>query len=208
MAALTISKIFSNTWFWFGLMAVVVIIHYFWGKTPPPPKPSKFLEKHKKTITKVTDTFLISVVLFGWVPSIFMFVIEIKPLWDPRYKFLPPTETLRGAFAFFLICATYASGLSGILIGMLSTFHSGLTKVKRIFLIVISFLPLAFTILFFLTVPKEKPEDFWPMFKLGLGGFISCWIINGPAIILGKHFLPVAWNILRRLRWVSGEYPR
>jgi hypothetical protein len=36
---------------------------------------------------------------------------------------------------------------------------------------------------------------------------LCAWIINAPAIIIGRHFLPVSWDILCKLRLVSGDYP-
>jgi len=106
-------------------------------------------------------------------------------------------------FTMMIIC----SGFLGVFIGLLSVFQSNLTKVKRIILLVISLLPIIFTILLLLINHTKEPADSWSTIKLGLGASFGCWLINGPAIVIGKHFLPVAWNILCKLRFVSGEYP-
>lgn len=204
MASLTIPKFFFNSWFWFTLMAIVIVIHYFWGKTPPPPKPSEFLAKHKKTIDKIGDIFLISVVLFGWLPIIYMSIsIAVEPISNSPYKPEIQAKTIQTACALFLIPAIPISGLSGMLLGLLSVFHSNLTKVKRDILLVICLLPIAFTALLLMIEPSLGP---WLIIKFGLGSLAGCWIINGPAIITGKHFFQVSWALLCKLRLVSGDY--
>jgi len=114
---------------------------------------------------------------------------------------------LHFALAFFLMNLIIISGFSGFFIGLLSVFQSNLTKAKRIILVVISLLPIIFTILLLLINLTREPADSWSTIKLGLGASFSCWLINGPAIIIGKHFIQVAWAILRALRLVSEEYP-
>lgn len=208
MLALTIPTIFFKGWFWLSLMAIVIVIHYFWGKTPPPPKPSKFFAKHKKTIYKIANIFLIFVVSFAWVPIIyFSTAIALESIFNPSPKPEPLSESLRFALAFLLIGAIPASGTSGALIGLLSVFHSNLTKGKRTILLIASLLPLIFTILLLLINYTEKPEDCRSIIRLGLGSLAGCWIINGPAIIVGKHFVRVAWSALRILKLVSGDFP-
>ena len=91
-------------------------------------------------------------------------------------------------------------------IGMLSIFQSNLTKVKRGILLVISILPIMFTVLLLLIDPTEKPEDSYSVIELCLGSLAGCWMVNGPAIILGKHFFPACWGIMHKLRLVSGDY--
>lgn len=208
MVSLTIPKILFNGWFWVGVMAIFIAIHYFWGKTPAPPKPSKFYNKHKKAIYKITDIFLTLVILFGWVTIIYISAsIALMPIFNPPYKPEPLSESLRFALAFFLIPAIPISGISGALIGLLSIFHRNLTKAKRIILFIISLLPITFTILLLFIDYQEKPQDCWLTIRRGVDSLVVCWLINGPAIIIGKHFLPVSWSILRRLRLVSGDYP-
>lgn len=201
MLSLTIPKILFNVWFWTAIMAIIAIIHYFWGKTPLPPKPSRFFTKHKKTIYKIGDIFLISVVLFGWLPIIY---IAVEPIFNSLYKPEIQVETIQTGCAFFLISAIPISGLSGIIVGLLSVFHSNLTKVKRSILLVICVLPIAFTALLLMIKPSLDPRS---TIKLGLMASFNCWIINGPAIIIGKHFYRAAWAILRALRLVTGDYP-
>ena len=205
MVLLTIPKIFFNAWFWIGLMAIIAAIHFFWGKTPPPPKPSKFFTKHKKIINKVMDVCIICFVL---VYCLLLMSFPVRQIFGALYAPQPIRAIdLHFALAFFLMNLIIISGFSGFFIGLLSVFQSNLTKVKRIILVVISLLPIIFTILLLLINLTREPADSWSTIKIGLGASFSCWLINGPAIIIGKHFIQVAWAILRALRLVSEEYP-
>jgi len=195
MVLLTIPKILFNHWFYLSIIAVIVAIHYFWGKTPPPPKPSHFFIKHKKTIARIGDIFLILCVLFGWKVILGVF----NPLSESEIKL----ESSHYVWWPFLISSIGISGLSGVLLGDLSVFQSNLTKVKRFILLIICLLPTVFTILALLI---GHSETYWPIIKLGLIYSFICWINNGPAIIIGRHFFWVAWVVLRKLRLVSGDY--
>lgn len=211
MLAQTIPKIFFNSWFWFAIaIPVAITLHLIRKKYPPPfPKVRSFFFKHKKTIHKIADIFLISVVLFQWIPILYMFAsIGVKSiLLNRTYNVEPLSESLRFALAFFLNHAIHISGISVGLIGLLSVFQSNITKAKRIILLIISLLPIMFTTLLLLTNHIEKPEDIRLIIKFGLGSLATCWVINGPAIITGKHFFRVSWSLLRKLRLVSGDYP-
>jgi len=207
MISLSIPKILFNTWLWIALMAIVIVIRFFYGKTPPSPQQSKFFTKHKKTINKISDICIVCLVLVFCLLLVYVLVI---PIID-TLSFPQKIRAIDICFACApsLILAIPTSGLSGVVIGFLSVFHSNLTKRKRVILLIICLLPLAFTILVFtvtvlLTGDIEEP---WLLIKLGLIYSLLCWIINGPAIIIGKHFLPVWWNIMCKLRLVSGDYP-
>lgn len=204
-------QFFFKTWFWLviAIPAITIVCLHRRKHPPPPPKLSKFFAKHKKTIHKIADIFLISVVVFGWIPIIYMFAsISVKSiLLNRTYNVEPLSESLRFALAFFLISAIPISGISVGLIGLLSVFQSNITKAKRIILLIISLLPIMFTTLLLLTNHIEKPEDIRLIIKLGLGSLAACWVINGPAIITGKHFFRVTWSLLLKLRLVSGDYP-
>ena len=186
-------------------MAIIAAIHFFWGKTPHPPKPSKFFTKHKKTINKVMDVCIICFVL---VYCLLLMSFPVRQIFGALHAPQPIRAIdFHFALAFFLMNLIIISGLSGFFIGLLSVFQSNLTKVKRIILFVISLLPIIFTILLLLINHTKEPANSWSTIKLGLGASFGCWLINGPAIIIGKHFFRVSWAILRALRWVSGEYP-
>jgi hypothetical protein len=208
MLSLTVPKILFNVWFWMAIMAVVIAIHYVWGKPPPPPRKNAFFEKHKQSIIRMTDIFLITVILFGWAPLIYMSVpMALEPLLNPPRVPLPLTEELKYALAFFSTGAIYASGTSGVLFGFLRIFQSNLNKVKRLILLVISLLPIVFTALLIFTTPVKEPQYFWSVIKSGLGSFFGCLVVNGPAIVAGQHFIRVAWLLMRKLKLSSGEFP-
>ena len=210
MVLLTIPKILFNAWFWIGLIAIIAAIHFFWGKTPPPPKPSKFFTKHKKTIHKVMDVCIICFVL---VYCLLLMSFPVRQIFGALHAPQPIRAIdLHFALAFFLMNLIIISGFSGFFIGLLSVFLSNLTKVKRIILLIVSLFPLIFTTLLLLITPMIMPTEESEQFrisiiKLGIGSMVGCWLINGPAIIIGKHFFRVSWAILRALRLVSGEYP-
>lgn len=183
-------------------MAILIIIHYFWGKTTPPPKQSKFAIKHKKTINKMMDVCIILLVLLFWL---LMMISPVSTVLDAlRMPQQGRTASLHFELGILFITIIPLLGFSGFFVGFLSVFQSNLTRLKRIILLIISLLPMAFAIIVLLIEPREA---YGSVIKLGLIYSFNCWIINGPAIIIGKHFLPVCWNIMCKLRLVSGHYP-
>jgi hypothetical protein len=202
MVLLTVPEFFFTPWFWLILIAVIITIHYFWGKTPLPPKPSKFFSEHKKTITKIGDIFLIFIILLLCLPW-FSFLIDTVLKAASEHDKIGTPE-LRFICSIFLILMIASSGIAAGPIGFLSVFRSNLTKAKRIILLIISLLPLIFTIINLLIAPAE---NLWSLVKLGLIYSSTGWIINGPAIITGKHFSRVSWAIMCKLRMASGDYP-
>ena len=202
MVSLTIPKIFFNAWFMMAIIGVIIVIHYFWGKAPSPPKPSKFFTKHKKTIDKICDVFLICIIVLQLL--LLMVFPGISTLNARSESHQLKAELFHFAWASFLISAIGVSGISGTLIGLLSVFQSNLTILKRTFLLIICILPTALSILALLTGSSQEP---WSTIRLGLGASFGCWLINGPAIILAKPSLQFWWAVMRALRWVSGDYP-
>lgn len=201
MTAVTVPKVFFNIWFWYAVMAVIITINYFWGKPIAPKKPSEFWIRHKKAITRITDIFLICVVLL-WSPFLLYNAAEIfKALSDPEPI---RTTSLEFALAVFFTTMILWLGSAGLFIGLLSVFQSNLTKTKRIILLVICLLPIVFTVSEILMPITEDP---WQTARICLYCSSSSWIVNAPAIIMGKHFLVVSLIILRRLRLVADEDP-
>lgn len=207
MIILTIQQIFFKSWFWWLILLSLFVAVYLIRRKypPPPPKPSKFFIKHKDIIKKITDICIFCFILIGF------FIIIYFPFLHIYHAIIAP-EAIRVTDIYlvgsiFLINMLIISSCWGVLIGLLSVFHSNLTKVKRIILLIISLLPIMFTTLLLLTNHIEKPEDIRLIIKLGLGSLAGCWIINGPAIITGKHFFRVSWSLLHKLRLVSGDYP-
>ncbi|MHC4462541.1 MAG: hypothetical protein ACYS6W_02425 [Planctomycetota bacterium] len=152
------------------------------------PKATIFV-KHRKLIRKLCDIFLICILLFNLL--LFMHIaipILIKNIFNP-----PSEPEIRAGHVeatwFILLTATISlSGLSGVLIGLLSVFQSNLTKVKRGFLLIIIVLPLASFISALLIDPHEDP---WSILKLGLLSLLGCLLVNGPAVLIGKTFFQI-----------------
>jgi hypothetical protein len=125
MISLTVPKIFFNVWFWMAIIAVVAVIHFFWGKTPPPPrKPGKFYLKHRKTITKITDIFLI---LFVLVSCLLLMSFPVIRIFDALFEAQPRRAIdLHFAWASLFMMMIICAGLAAMFIGMLSIFQSNL----------------------------------------------------------------------------------
>jgi len=201
MTAVTVPKVFFSMWFWCAVVAVIITINYFWGKPTAPKKPSEFYIKHKKAITRITDIFLICVVLL-WTPFLLYGAAEIfKALSDPEPIRTTNLEFALAAFCMMMICWLSSAG---VLIGSLSVFQSNLTKTKRIILLVICLLPIAFTALAVVMPITENP---WRTARIYFYWSLGSWIVNAPAIIAGKHFIDVSLMILRRLRLRADEHP-
>jgi len=190
MLSLTLPKIFFNIWVWLMLFAALMAAVYLMkGKTPTAPPKATIFVTHRKLIRKLCDIFLICILLF----NLLLFMrIAVPILIDNIFK--PPSEpeTRAGhvqATWFILLMATICfSGLSGMLVGLLSVFQSNLTKVKRVILFIIVVLPLASTILALLIDPYEDPRS---ILKLGLLSSLGCLLINGPAVLTGRPFFQI-----------------
>ena len=194
MISLTLPKIFFNIWFWLMLFAAFMAgVYLVKGKTPTAPPKTTIFVKHRKLIRKLCDIFLICILLF----NLLLFMrIAIPILINNIFK--PPSEPeIRAGHVqatwFILLMATICfSGLSGMLVGLLSVFQSNLTKLKRVILLIIVVLPLAATVLALLIDPSEDP---WSILKLSLLSSLGCLLINGPAVLIGKSFFQIM-NVL------------
>ncbi len=201
-----IPKVFFSAWLWVAIAAGLIVIHYFFGK-PPPSKKIVFFEKHKRTIARTMDIFLILVILFVWLFLTYKAIPRgVKPMLKGTH--IPTSELAADSVALFAIGATALSGWSGVLIGCLSVFQSNLTRRKRLILAVVSALPVGFTILAVLAARFDKPEAIWPMVKMCLGSLELCWLFNGPAIVAGQHLFRVVWLLMKKLKLASGEFPQ
>ena len=160
----------------------------------------EFFARHKKAIERIADVFLISVVLFFLaflllyvVPGLFNDVPDREPA---------RTLYLQFALALLFTSLTVWSGFSGAAIGSLSFFQSNLAKTKRIILLVVCLLPIAFTLLEVLT---GIPENRWATVQLGIYSSAVSWIFNAPAIIVGKHISTVLSDITRKVKSAFGK---
>jgi len=200
-----IPEILFKDWFWLAVIGVVIIIHYFFGKSPAPYKPGKFFLKHKQAIKRGVDIFVILVVVFSWSIPLKM---VLMPLLNPSSASISFAEEFKIYIASSsAVTAIGISGSTGVLIGLLSTFRSNLTKIKRIILLVITLMPIIFTGLALLSFPGENAEFSRSTIKMGFVNFSVCMMVNGPAIFAGQHFTRVMWSLMQKLKLVAGEFP-
>jgi hypothetical protein len=100
---------------------------------------------------------------------------------------------------FTFVFLTVWSGISGFWIGLLSIFQSNITKIKRIILLILCLLPIVFTILDVLTNITESP---WPIVRLCIYFSAGSWIINMPAVLIGRSSFELLWKILKKVKLV------
>jgi hypothetical protein len=190
MLLLTLPKIFFNIWFWLMIFAVLMTAVYFAkGKIPSPPPKATIFVKHRKFIRKLCDMFLICILLFNLL--LFMYIaipILINNIFKSPSEYEIQAGSVEARWFILLMFAICISGLSGMLLGLLSVFQSNLTNLKRAILLIIVVLPLASTILALRIDPYEDP---WSILKLGLLSSLGCWLVNGPAVLAGISFFQI-----------------
>ncbi len=176
--------------------------------TPTAPPKATIFVKHRKLIRKLCDIFLICILLF----NLLLFMrIAIPVLINNIFN--PPSEPeiraghVQATWFIFLMSAICFSGLSGMLIGLLSVFQSNLTKVKRVILLIIVVLPLASIISALLIDPYEDARS---ILKLGLLSSFGCLLVNGPAVLAGRPFFQIinvfVTKLYRALRAVPEDH--
>jgi hypothetical protein len=169
------------------------------------PKATIFV-KHRKLIRKLCDIFLICILLFNLL--LFLY-IAIPILIDNIFK--PPSEPeiqaghIEATWFILLMSTMCLSGLSGMLVGLLSVFQSNLTKVKRVILLIIVVVPLASIIATLLIIPYEDSRS---ILKLGLLSSLGCLFVNGPAVLIGISFFQVINVFVTKLYRASRAVPK
>jgi len=202
MASAAIPEILYKEWFWLPIAVGLTIVACFARRKGPPPFPGvrQFLVKHKKSIEKITDVFLISVVLFFLA---FLLLYEVPGLFNDVPDREPArTMYLQFALALSFLSLTVWSALSGAAIGSLSVFQSNLTKTKRLILLLVCLLPVTFTVL---GVLMGIPETRWSTVQLCIYLSGVSWIVNSPAIIVGKHISTILSDISRKVKSAFGK---
>ena len=154
--------------------------------TPTAPPKATIFVKHRKLIRKLCDIFLICILLFNLL--LFTRIALIDNIFNPPSEPEIRAGHVQATWFIFLMSAICFSGLSGMLVGLLSVFQSNLTKVKRVILLIIVVLPLASIILALLIDPFEDPSS---ILKLGLLSSLGCWLVNGPAVLAGRPFFQI-----------------
>jgi len=199
MPTSTIPNIFFKGWLWcIFAITLLIIVHLLKKKSPPPFQNVKnFFTQHKALITKISDVILISLIIF----SFFILI----PNTQNTSSILFYNNSTRAEFEktdllISLQFMIFWSGLSGFLFGYISIFHSNLTIIKRVILLIVCLLPVVFTILSWLI---EK-ISLRPNIQLCLYSSTLSWITNATAIFAGKHFFRVLEGIDKKIRSLFG----
>jgi hypothetical protein len=206
MVSTMLPKILFNQFFWWTIAFVLIVTFYFLRKKSPPPFPGarksieEFCKKHKKKITKISDIFVICIILL-W--SYIFLPIVLFDLRNPIESESTRTFVQHLGFMCSFIWLTIWSGISGFWIGLLSIFHSNITIIKRIILLIICLLPIVFTILQMLTEIIESP---WSIIQNCLFFSVGSWIINMPSVIVGKSSFELLGNMVKKVQLMLSHH--
>ena len=113
------------------------------------------------------------------------------------------TMSLQSDRMFLFSILTMWSGITGFCFGNLSIFHSNITKKKRIILLIVCLLPIAFTAI---QVLLGYTESHWSTIQLCLYSLLASWIINMPAVLIGKSFFELLEDILKKLKLIPSHH--
>lgn len=202
MVSSVIPKILFNQNFWWIIAFVLIVAFLFVRKKSPPPFPGakKFFKRHEKRFTKITDLLVICMVLL-WSYIFLPFV------WDDIRNPMESesTQTLIQQLGFMstFIFLTIWSGISGFWIGLLSIFYTNITTKKRIILLIVCLLPIIFTILQLLTDTLESP---WLIIQACFYFSIGSWIINMPAVIIGKSSFELLGSMVKKVQLMLSHH--
>lgn len=206
MISITVPNIFFQEWFWFALLLAILSLVYVVKKKGPTIslKPDMFFVKHRKLIRKLGDILIICILLF----SVILLMCVAIPLAVKSILTAPPEPESRAVYlqatwALFLMAAICLSGFSGMLVGLLSVFQSNLTKLKRVILLIVCLWPIVLTVL---AVVNELARGYG-LIKLGLVSSFACWIVNGPAVLIGRPFFQILEAFIKKLYRVFSIAP-
>ena len=199
MVSTVFPKILFNQYFWLATAFVFIVAFLFARKKGRPPFPGakKFFKKHEKRFTKITDFLAICMILL-WSYIFLPFVWD--DIRNPIESESTQTFIQKLGFMSTFIFLTIWSGISGFWIGLLSAFHTNITIIKRIILLIVCLLPIVFTILQMLTEVIESP---WLMIQNCLLFSAGNWIINMPAVLVGKSSFELLENIFKKVKLIS-----
>jgi len=202
MVSTIIPKFLFNQYFWWIIAFVLIVAFYFARKKSPPPFPGagKFIEKHIRRITKITDICCICIVLL-WSYILLPFVWD--DLRNPIESESTRTFIQHLGFMCTFIWLTIWSGISGFWIGLLSIFHSNITTIKRIILLIICLLPIVFTIFQLLNDFIKSP---WLIIQICLFFSVGSWIINMPAVLFGKSSFELLGNMAKKVKLMFSHH--
>jgi hypothetical protein len=204
MVAMAIPGILYEEWFWLVMVLCLVAALTFVRRKYPPrsPSESKFFNRHKQTIRRATDLFIVVCVVLITCPVL---LISVESISDAASLPRPVRAIGLNAYSAGLsIMFMFWSGAAGLMIGQLSTFQSNLTRRKRIVLLAICLLPVAFMLTALATIGAELR---WSIILICVGVSWPSWLVNASAVLTGQHFFRRLWWIMCRLRLASGDYP-
>lgn len=203
MAAWSIPQLLFEDWLWpaigWSLLVAILAIRHFRHEASPKPHP--FFIRHKKTIRVVSEIFIVCS-----VSAMLMFVVWIS---FRDFASLSVTDgairqlELQFAWVAFSSGMVIASAWGALLVGMLSVFQSNITKLKRIILLVLCFLPAVFAAA---NLSVASSEISWSAISFGVLACIPSWVVNGPALLTGQSFFQVMWRVMCRLNLAPGDY--
>ncbi len=199
MISTIIPEILYSQYFWWIIAFVLIVAFYFARRKSPLPfrGVGKFFEKHKRGITKITDILLICMVLLLSYLSYFL-LHTVRKDFSVQLELEPyRTMSLQSNRMFLFSLLVIWSGVSGFFVGLLSVFQSNITKIKRIILLIVCLLPILFTAIQMLT---GYTESLWSTVQLCLYCSAGSWIINMPAVLVGKSFSEILGNIHKKVK--------
>jgi hypothetical protein len=197
MVSTIIPEILFSQYFWWTIAFVLIVAFYFAREKSPPPFPGtgKSFKKHENIFKKINDTFWVFMILLLAFYSYFMLNI-----FRTDFSILLESEpfrimSLQSKRMFLFSILTIWSGISGFFVGFLSVFQSNITKIKRIILLIVCLLPIVFTIIQVLT---GYTESLWSTVQLCLLFSAGCWIMNMPAVLVGKNLSELLGNMVKK----------
>jgi hypothetical protein len=164
---------------------------------PTGPGSQPFIARHFRTIRLISfGLFLLGMIAFVLYPSACQFSRALA--WHGFRRQMD----LRFAWISFLGGMTIASAWGSPLVGLLPVFERNVTRLKRVILLVLCLLPLAF---FLSSQAVASSELAWRDVQTGLVFCLPGWTINGSPIVAGQPFLRVIWRVARGLRLVPHD---
>jgi len=191
-------------WFWnvfaitvFVVITAILCLHGRWCKTkgikPKPAFPG--LKKHEKQISKWMD---VSIAMILLLIAFFCVRFIILTLSNPLPNDESGRETawsfsLNGIFLILFFSSTMAASMTGLL----SPFHRNINFKKRIILLFMCCLPLAFWLPIWLFDDTFENNNIY--LKLLPAWLFAVFLINWPAVFLGKPFVEFFPKRLRKI---------
>lgn len=205
MVSTIIPKVLHSSYFWCIVLLILCIPIYFARKKSPPPFPrvGKFFKKHKRAVTKVSDILCICMILLLSYVSYFTLHTYKMIFSDLSQLESSGTTFVQSDRSFLLQTLIMWTGASGLWIGLFSIFRSNITIIKRIVLLIVCLLPIAFTII---QILMDYTESHWSIIQLCIYSSLFSWTINMPTVLTGKTFFELLEGILKKLKLAPSHH--